>query len=73
MDGWRLSRLAVALGGLVILVGIFIIGISVLARVGMADLDIFFSDERGRLFLWALLAVGLLDLVCGIILAYKQR
>lgn len=73
MEDWRLNRLAVALGGLVILIGIVMIGIFILARWDMADLNTFLNSESRRLFLWILLAIGLLDLISGIILAYEQK
>lgn len=73
MSKWRLSRLAVALGGLVILVGIVMTGIFILVRVGMVDLNVFLNSGGKQLFLWMLFVIGLLDLLCGIILAYGRR
>lgn len=73
MGYWRLSRVAAALGGLVIFLGIVIIGIFVLARLHMVDLTLFSNTGSRMLFLWMLLAIGLLDLVSGVILAYGRR
>lgn len=73
MGYWRLSRAAAALGGLVIFLGIVIIGIFVLARLHMVDLTLFSNTGSRMLFLWMLLAIGLLDLVSGVILAYGRR
>lgn len=73
MGYWGLSRAAAALGGLVIFLGIVIIGIFVLARLHMVDLTLFSNTGSRMLFLWMLLAIGLLDLVSGVILAYGRR
>ena len=62
-----LSRFAVALGGFLIFVGIILIGVFVLIFLGL-DVSILESEKYRMLFLWALLAIGLLDLVSGVIL-----
>ena len=63
-----LSRFAVALGGFLIFVGIVMIGVFVLVFFGSVDVGILESEKFRMLFLWVLLAIGLLDLVSGIIL-----
>ena len=63
-----LSRFAVALGGFLIFVGIMMIGVFVLVFFGFVDVGILESEKIRMLFLWVLLAIGLLDLVSGIIL-----
>ena len=68
--GWSaqwLSRFAVALGGFLIFVGIMMIGVFVLVFFGFVDVAIL-SENYRMLFLWALLAISVLDLVSGIIL-----
>lgn len=62
-----------ALGGLVIFLGIVLIGVFVLAKLNMVDLNAFTGAENRMLFFWMLLAVGLLDLASGVILAYRRR
>ena len=63
-----LSRFAVALGGFLIFVGIMMIGVFVLVFFGFMDVGILESEKFRMLFLWVLLAIGLFDLVSGIIL-----
>jgi hypothetical protein len=63
-----LSRFAVALGGFLIFVGIVIIGVFILVFFGFIDVGILESEKYRMLPLWALLAIGALDLVSGIIL-----
>jgi hypothetical protein len=63
-----LSRFAVALGGFLIFMGIVIIGVFILFFFGFVDIGIFESEKYRMLSIWALLAIGALDLVSGIIL-----
>jgi len=69
----RLSRIAVALGGFLIFVGVIILGVFmlVLTRVfEVSTLETIFTDYQMP-FLGILLAIGVLDIVSGIIL--EQR
>lgn len=64
----RFSRFAVALGGFLIFVGIVVIGGFL---IGFLDIVVFSNIESENiqsLFLGLLLAIGLVDLVAGIIL-----
>jgi hypothetical protein len=73
MSPRRLSRIAVALGGFLIFVGVIMLGVFVLvlARVfEVSTLETIFADYRMP-FLGILLAIGVLDVVSGIIL--EQR
>ncbi len=63
-----LSRFAVALGGFLIFVGIVIIGVFILVFFGFIDVGVLENEKYRMLSLWALFAVGLLDLVSGLIL-----
>ena len=63
-----LSRFAVALGGFLIFVGTVIIGVFILVFFGFVDVGILESEKYRMLSLWALLAIGALDLLSGIIL-----
>jgi hypothetical protein len=63
-----LGRFAVALGGFLIFVGIMMIGVFVLAFFGFANVSILESEKIRMLSLGALLAIGVLDLVSGIII-----
>ena len=62
------SRFAVALGGFLIFVGIIIIGIFLIDYFGMIDLSILETENLQNLPFFMLLAIGLVDLIAGIIL-----
>jgi hypothetical protein len=63
-----LNRFAVALGGFLIFVGIMMTAMFVLVFFGFVDVSILENERYRILSLWALLAIGLLDLVSGVIL-----
>ena len=67
-DRKLLSRFAVALGGFLIFVGIVMIGSFLIGFLGVVDFSIVESEKLQSLFLGLLLAIGLVDLVAGIIL-----
>jgi len=62
------SRFAVALGGFLIFVGIIMMGVFLISFFGMVDLSILETENLQNLPLLLLLAIGLADLVAGIIL-----
>ena len=62
------SRFAVALGGFLIFVGIIIIGVFLIYYFGMMDLNILETENLQNLPFFMLLALGLVDLIAGIIL-----
>ena len=64
----RFSRFAVALGGFLIFVGIIGIGVFLIGFLGVVDFSIIDSETFQSLSLVLLLAIGLVDLVAGIIL-----
>jgi hypothetical protein len=63
-----LSRFAVALGGFLIFVGIIVIGVFLIDYFGMIDLNILETENLQNLPFFMLLAIGLVDLIAGIIL-----
>jgi hypothetical protein len=63
-----LSRFAVALGGFLIFVGIMMIGVFVLVFFGFVEVSMLETEEIRMLSLVALLAIGVFDLVSGIII-----
>ena len=63
-----LTRFAVALGGFLIFVGIIVIGVFLIGFLGVVDFSIIDSETSYSLSLVLLLAIGLVDLVAGIIL-----
>jgi len=64
----RFSRFAVALGGFLIFVGIIVIGVFLIGFLGVVDFSIIDSETFQSLSLLLLLAIGLVDLLAGIIL-----
>jgi len=62
------SRFAVALGGFLIFVGIIIIGVFLIDYFGMIDLNILETENLQNIPFFMLLAIGLVDLIAGIIL-----
>ena len=62
------SRFAVALGGFLIFVGIIVIGFFIIGFLDVVDFSIIDSETFQSLSLVLLLAIGLVDLVAGIIL-----
>ena len=62
------SRFAVALGGFLIFVGIIVIGVFLIVFLGVVDFSLIDSESLQSLSLVLLLAIGLVDLVAGIIL-----
>jgi len=63
----RLSKLAVALGGFLIMVGMLLIGVALLFSMA----GIIVGPEYRNLFMWVLLAVSICDIVAGVILLFK--
>jgi hypothetical protein len=70
MHEYRL-RFAVALGGLLIFMGLIIVGVFVTVFLGFVDISALENQEYRILSLWILLLVGVFDLVSGIILRWK--
>lgn len=67
----RFSRFAVALGGFLIFVGIIVIGVFFIGFLGVVDFSVIDSETFQSLSLLLLLAIGLVDLVAGIILSRR--
>ena len=72
VGSYRLSRLAVALGGFLIFVGIVMVGLLIFVVFDVIDVGLWKStlsnEEYQVLFVGALLAIGVLDLLAGILL-----
>ena len=70
----RLSKVAVAIGGFLIFVGVIMVSILALLLTGYVDVsvleEIFESVDYRMLFLGVFLAIGVLDIVSGIILRH---
>jgi hypothetical protein len=65
----KLSRLAVAIGGFLIMMGMILIGAIALTLLNIIDLTAFMNETYLLLFMVALLSVGVLDILAGIILS----
>jgi len=63
----RLSKVAVALGGFLIMVGMLLIGVTLL--FSMAGITV--GSEYRTLFMWVLLVVSVCDIVAGVILLFR--
>lgn len=75
MSRRRLRKVAVAVGGFLIFVGVIIVGVFALVLIGAVDVGILegiFENVNYRmLFLGVLLAIGVLDVVSGVILRHR--
>ena len=63
-----LNRVAVALGGLLVFVGIMLTGVFILMFLGVMEIAVFESAKLRFLFLGAFFTIGVLDLISAVIL-----
>jgi len=63
----RFSKVAVALGGFLIMVGMLLIGVALL--FSMAGVTV--ESEYQMLFMWILLTVSICDIAAGVILLFR--
>jgi len=64
----KLSRLAVAVGGFLIMMGMILMGAIALTLLNVIDISAFANETYLLMFMLALLSVGVLDMIAGIIL-----
>lgn len=62
------SRLAVALGGFLIFVGIIVIGFFAISTLDVVDVSMIEAENFQNVALILLLAIGLVDLLAGVML-----
>jgi len=67
----KTSIITAAFGGFLIMMGVVMMGIFALVVFGTLDITIFMEPQFRTLFIFALLTIGICDLVLGIILALK--
>jgi len=67
----KLSRLAVAIGGFLIMMGMILMGVVVLTLFNVIDVAAFINETYLLMFMLALLSVGALDVIAGIILSRR--
>jgi len=65
----KLSRLAVAIGGFLIMMGMILISAVVLTLLNIVDISALLNETYLLMFMLALLSVGVLDVIAGIILS----
>jgi len=65
----KLSRLAVAVGGFLIMMGMILMGAIALTLLNVIDISAFANETYLLMFMLALLSVGVLDMIAGIILS----
>jgi len=65
----KLSRIAVAIGGFLIMMGMILMGAVVLTLLNVIDITAFMNETYLLISMLALLSIGVLDLIAGIILS----
>jgi hypothetical protein len=65
----KLSRLAVTIGGFLIMMGMILMGAIALILLNIIDTSAFMNETYLLLFMLALLSVGVLDIIAGIIIS----
>ena len=64
----KIGKVAVAMGGFIIVLGLITLGISALAFFGIFNTDLFLLEEPQILLIWLLLFLGVIDIISGILL-----
>lgn len=67
----RLSRLAVAIGGFLILIGLILTGTFLLALFDLIDVSAFVGETHLFLLMMMFLLIGILDVTAAIILSRR--
>jgi len=67
----KISRLAVAIGGFLIMMGMILLGAIILTLLNVIDITAFINETYLLMFMLALLSVGIIDLIAGIILSRR--
>lgn len=67
----RTVRIAVVIGGFLIMVGMILVGIFFLALFRILDPDFLISEDFARVFMLALVILGVLDLVSALTLSLR--
>ena len=67
----KLCRLAVALGGFLMMMGVILLGGVVLTLLNVIDVTAFMNETYSVLFMIALLSIGIINLVAGLILSRR--
>lgn len=65
----KLSRLAVAIGGFLIMMGLLLLCAITLTFLGIIDISALVNENYLPMFMLGLLSIGVLDVIAGIILS----
>jgi len=69
----KLTRLAVAVGGLLIAVGMILVSAVVLSLMNVVDISSLTNEAYLLMLMSALLLVGVLDIIGGLILSRREK
>jgi len=67
----KLSRLAVAVGGFLIMIGMILVNAVVLSLMNIVDVSTFTNEAYLLMFMLALFPVGVLDIIAGVVLSRR--
>jgi len=65
----KVGRLAVAIGGFLIMMGLILVGAIALTMLKIIDVSALVNETYLLLFMLALLSIGVLDVIAGILLS----
>lgn len=65
----KLARVAAAVGGFLMMIGMVLMSVTILNLLNIIDLGALANEAYLHLFMLALLSVGVLDVVAGIMLS----
>ena len=67
----KLSRLAAAIGGFLIMIGMILVSTVVLCVMNIVDVGAFADESYLLMLMLALFSVGVLDVIAGVILSRR--
>lgn len=67
----KLSRLAAAIGGFLIMIGMILVSTVILCAMNIVDVGAFADESYLLMLMLALFSVGVLDLIAGFILSRR--
>ena len=67
----KLSRLAAAIGGFLIMIGMILVSTVVLCVMNIVDVGAFAEESYLLMLMLALFSVGVLDVIAGVILSRR--
>ncbi|MFQ6094551.1 MAG: hypothetical protein ACE5NN_00260 [Candidatus Bathyarchaeia archaeon] len=67
----KTGRIAVSIGGFLIMIGMILIGIFFLAIFRILDPELLTSEDFAKVFMSILITAGVLDFVSGLMLSHR--